>query len=53
MCQRIKAMNYSGSKYYIDFYDVIPSGDKYRRALKLENEILDITIDLCNWLIAL
>ena len=39
MCQRIKAMNYSGSKYYIDFYDVIPSGDKYRRALKLENEI--------------
>ena len=27
------------SKYYIDFYDVIPSGDKYRRALKLENEI--------------
>ena len=49
MCQRIKAMNYSGSKYYIDFYDVIPSGDKYRRALKLE----DITIDLCNWLIAL
>lgn len=23
------------SKYYIDYYDVIPSGDQYRRALEL------------------
>ena len=27
------------SKYYIDYYDVIPSGDQYRRALELQSEI--------------
>lgn len=27
------------SKYYIDYYDVIPSGYQYRRALELQSEI--------------